>query len=98
MKLIKLAVACERLTVSRRTLDRLIAAGELTVVRVSPGRYAIADDQIDRYIAAKTVTATPIKLSKPRISIDTGGAEARLCARLGTRKADQVTAKKRGNR
>lgn len=58
-ELIPLKEACKRLTVSRRTLDRLIASGALPVVRVSPGRYAMDAGALDQYIDANTTQAAP---------------------------------------
>ena len=43
----------ERLSCSTKTIQRLIARGELDVVRITdPG---ITDSEIDRFIAARTV-------------------------------------------
>jgi excisionase family DNA binding protein len=81
--LIKLNAAAKMLTVSRRTIDRLIAQGQLSVVRVSADRYAISVAEVERYIAANTITRQPISL-RPKITslYDGNDAEERLRKRF----------------
>jgi excisionase family DNA binding protein len=90
--LIKLDVAAERLTVSRRTLDRLIAAGKLPVVRVSPDRYAIQEDAVERYIEENTVVhAVPSRLRmRPQVRLPDDDAERRLMELLTNRKKKPI--------
>lgn len=84
--LIPLKEACRLLTVSRRTLDRLIAQHQITVVQVSPRRYAIPLSEIKRHISSNTIPANPAPMrSKPRCEITLSGddeAMERLRARL----------------
>ena len=84
--LIKLNEAAARLTISRRTLDRLIATGALAVVRVSPDRYAISTEEVDRYISQNTVRAQPLNLPlRSVIHICSDDAEKRLRELLKTK-------------
>jgi excisionase family DNA binding protein len=47
-----LKAAAERLTISRRSLERLIASGRIRVIHPSPGRSAITDSELEAYVAA----------------------------------------------
>jgi len=40
------------LRVSRRTLERLVKAGRIRVVRPSPGRVLVEDRELDAYLAS----------------------------------------------
>jgi excisionase family DNA binding protein len=51
-RLLTFAEAAERLTVSRRTLERLVKAGRIRALAVSPGRRAIEEREVDAYLAA----------------------------------------------
>jgi excisionase family DNA binding protein len=53
--MLTLAAAAARLTISRRTLARLIAAGEIAAVRVTSRRIAIEEEEIARFVAARRV-------------------------------------------
>lgn len=50
--LLTVSEAATVLTVSRRTVERLIKAGRIRVVHPSPGRIAITDRELQAYIAA----------------------------------------------
>lgn len=43
--------AADRIRVSVRTLDRLIAAGRIRVIHPSPGRTVIEERELDAYLA-----------------------------------------------
>ena len=45
----------EQLSCSTKTIQRLIARGELDVVRITDRIPGITDSEIDRFIAARTV-------------------------------------------
>lgn len=54
------AEACERLRVSRETLRKLIASGDLKAHKVGQGRtspYRISEEDADEYIERQTVRA-----------------------------------------
>lgn len=51
--LLTTAEVAARLRVSRRTVERLIAAGRLRVLRTSPGRVVIEERELDAYLAAQ---------------------------------------------
>lgn len=52
MSLYTLQEAAELLRVSRRTVERLVAAGRIRVVRPSPGRVLVEQREVDAYLAA----------------------------------------------
>jgi len=52
VSLLTLDDAAKLLTVSRRTLERLIRAGRIRAVHPSPGRVAIEDRELAAYLAA----------------------------------------------
>jgi excisionase family DNA binding protein len=45
----------ERLSCSTKTIQRLIARGEISVVRITDRIPGISDTEIDRFIAARTM-------------------------------------------
>jgi excisionase family DNA binding protein len=49
--------AAERLGCSTKTVQRLVARGEIAVVRITDRIPGITDSEIDRFIAARTVGA-----------------------------------------
>lgn len=49
--------AAERLDVSRKTIDRMIAAGEIRAARVSARRLSIPESEIERILAGDPVAA-----------------------------------------
>lgn len=53
MTLLTLDDVAKRLTVSRRTVERLIKAGRIRTIPVSPGRKAIDAREVDAYLAAQ---------------------------------------------
>jgi excisionase family DNA binding protein len=53
MNLLSYTAAARRLSVSTRTVERLVSAGQLATVRVRRAR-RISDAEIDRYIRAHT--------------------------------------------
>lgn len=48
--MIRLEEAAKALGISKRTLERLVAAGRIRVIRPSPGRVAIEERELDAYI------------------------------------------------
>lgn len=52
MKLLTLAEVALELRLSRRTVERLIAAGRIRVVHPSPGRVLVERREVDAYLAA----------------------------------------------
>ncbi len=50
-ELLTLPEAAQRLRVSRRTVERLIAAGRIRVLHPTPGRTVIAEREIEAYLA-----------------------------------------------
>ncbi|MHA4801742.1 helix-turn-helix transcriptional regulator, partial [Enterococcus faecium] len=80
--LIKLDQAAKILTVSRRTLDRLIAAGQLHRIQVSAGRYAIQEEEITKYITEQTTWESPTTKSANVISFESVDAGRQLRNRL----------------
>ena len=50
--------AAERLGCSTKTIQRLIARGELAVVRITDRIPGITDSEMDLFIAARTMGAT----------------------------------------
>lgn len=42
----------ERLTLSRRTVERLVAAGRIRVLHPSPGRIVVEERELNAYLAA----------------------------------------------
>lgn len=52
MRLLPVDEAAERLSISTRSLRNLIALGKLRVVRVTPRRIAIGEDDLNAYIEA----------------------------------------------
>lgn len=52
MSLLTLDDVAERLTVSRRTVERLVALGRIRVVHPSPGRVRVEPREVDAYLAA----------------------------------------------
>ena len=49
--------AAQLLGVCTKTLDRMIARGDLAVVAITDRLRGVADEEINRYIAARTVGA-----------------------------------------
>ena len=52
MTLLTLADVALALSVSRRTVERLVAAGRIRVVRPSPGVVRVEPRELDAYLAA----------------------------------------------
>ncbi len=52
MTLLTLDDVARRLTVSRRTVERLVAAGRIRVLRPSPGTIRVDAREVDAYLAA----------------------------------------------
>lgn len=52
MTLLTLDAVAHRLTVSRRTVERLIAAGRIRAVHPSPGLVRVDAREVDAYLAA----------------------------------------------
>lgn len=49
---LRLDEVAERLDVSRRTVERLIAAGRIRVIHPSPGRVRVERRELDAYMAS----------------------------------------------
>ena len=47
--------AAEQLSICTKTLDRMIARGELAVVAITDRLRGVSNEEIDRYIAAHTL-------------------------------------------
>lgn len=54
-----------RLDLSPDTVRRLIAAGLLRATRVSPGRIAVSEHELQRYIDAHAVKAPVVTYTRP---------------------------------
>lgn len=52
MTLLTIAQVAERLTVSRRTVERLVKTGRIRVVHPSPGRSAVTERELEAYVAS----------------------------------------------
>lgn len=52
MTLLTIAQVAARLTVSRRTVERLVKTGRIRVVHPSPGRSAVTERELEAYVAS----------------------------------------------
>ncbi len=52
-ELLTIAEVAARLRVSRRTVERLIAAGRIRTMRTSPGRVVVAERELNAYLAGQ---------------------------------------------
>lgn len=50
--LLTIAQVAARLTVSRRTVERLVKTGRIRVVHPSPGRSAVTERELEAYVAS----------------------------------------------
>lgn len=85
MNLIKLDVAAKRMTISRRTVDRLIANGTLHRYKLSPGRFAIDEAEIQQYLESCKQWVRDLTPSPKVILSEFGDAELRLRNRLNVK-------------
>lgn len=69
MKLLKPAEVATRLDVSLPTLYRMLARGELTVVRHESGRYRIPEDSVLGWLTAHTVLSGADRALEQRATI-----------------------------
>ena len=68
MSLITRKEAAERLTVSLRTLDGLIARGQLPAYRIGPKTVRLRTEDLDEYLSGHLVYAKP-KVIKPPAAV-----------------------------
>ena len=65
MSLLTRKEAAERLTVSLRTLDGLIARGQIPAYRIGPKAVRLKSEDLEAYIAGHVVYAKPTTLKPP---------------------------------
>lgn len=68
MNLLTRKEAARRLTVSLRTLDSLIARGQLPAYRIGPKTVRIAEEDLDAYLEARRVAPArtrPAPITRP---------------------------------